>query len=78
MRSEEARVGMRVRVSTSPLTADLGGTEGTITARWGDPTYVALDVLLEDGSRELFWHHELEEIYDGPGRSLYSKQIRRA
>jgi hypothetical protein len=22
----------------------------------------ALDVLLDDGSSELFWHHELEEI----------------
>jgi len=34
----------------------------TIEKRWGDPTYVALDVLIEDGRSELFWHHELEEI----------------
>lgn len=24
--------------------------------------YVALDVLLDDGRLELFWHYELEEI----------------
>jgi len=28
----------------------------------GNPDYVALDVLLEDGRSELFWYHELEEI----------------
>ena len=35
---------------------------GTIEKRWGDPRYIALDVLLEDGTQQLFWHHELEEI----------------
>jgi hypothetical protein len=35
---------------------------GTIAKRWGDPNYVALDVLLDDGSTQLFWHHELEEV----------------
>jgi hypothetical protein len=27
--------------------------------------YTALDVLLDDGPSELFWHHELEEIVAG-------------
>lgn len=53
---------MRVRVRPSLLRADLRGREGTITGRWGDPDYVALDVLLEDGTSQLFWHHELEEL----------------
>jgi len=35
---------------------------GPIEKRWGDPTYPAPDVLLADGSRQLFWHHELEEV----------------
>ena len=60
--SEEALVGMRVRVGDPLLKPELRGLEGTITKRWGDPTYVALDVLLDDGSSELFWHHELEEV----------------
>ena len=45
----------------SLLIAELRGKEGTITGRWGSPTYVALDVLLDDGTSQLFWHHELEE-----------------
>ena len=53
---------MRVKVSDSLLRADLRGLEGTIARRWGSPHYVALDVLLENGRSELFWHHELEEI----------------
>jgi hypothetical protein len=60
MRSEEALVGTRVRVGDSLLSAELRGRQGTITRRWGSPYYVALDVLLEDGRTELFWHHELE------------------
>ena len=60
--SEEAFIGMRVRVSDSLLRADLRGLEGTITGRWGHPSFVALDVLLGDGGTQLFWHHELEEI----------------
>jgi hypothetical protein len=62
VRSEEALIGMRVRVSKSLLRTDLRGLEGTIARRWGSPHYVALDVLLENGRSELFWHHELEEI----------------
>ena len=62
MRSEEALVGTRVRVRDSLLRADLRRLEGTITARWGNPNYVALDVLLDDGRTQLFWHHELENI----------------
>jgi hypothetical protein len=40
----------------------LAGQEGTIAKRWGDPAYSALDVDLDDGRSELFWHYELEEI----------------
>ena len=60
--SEEAVVGTRVRVGESFLKPEQRGLEGTITKRWGNPSYVALDVLLDDGSSELFWHHELEEV----------------
>lgn len=61
LKSEDARIGRRVRVRDSPLIAELRGKEGTITGRWGSPTFVALDVLLDDGTSQLFWHHELEE-----------------
>jgi hypothetical protein len=62
MFSEEALVGMKVRVRESLTRAHLRGLEGTITRRWGNPHYLALDVLLDDGTSQLFWHHELEEI----------------
>jgi hypothetical protein len=66
VRSEEAVIGARVKVGDS--VADSGwrsewrGLTGTISRRWGNPEYLALDVVLEDGRTQLFWHHELEEI----------------
>jgi hypothetical protein len=65
MMSEEACVGMRVRVRDSLPRTDLRGKEGTIAGRWVSPHYLALDVLLDDGGTQLFWHHELEEIEVG-------------
>ena len=62
MRSEEAKVGKRVRIRNDNLTANLRGQEGTIARRWGNPYYTALDVLFDDGNWELFWFHELDEV----------------
>jgi hypothetical protein len=60
--SEVALIGMKVRVHASLLRTDLRGKDGTITGRWGHLEHVALDVLLGDGSTQLFWHHELEDV----------------
>ena len=62
MRSEETRIGARVRVGESGLRSELRGLTGRIIGRWGHPEYLALDVRMEDGSSQLFWHHELEEV----------------
>ena len=62
MRSEQARIGAMVRVGEAALRSEWRGLMGTITGRWGDPGYLALDVMLEDGRSQLFWHHELEEV----------------
>ena len=62
MRSEQARIGARVRVGESGLRSEWRGLKGRITGRWGDPEYVALDVHMEDGRSQLFWHYELEEV----------------
>ena len=67
MLSEEAQIGRRVRVRKDYRTPDWRGKAGTIAKRWGDPSYTALDVLLDDGGRQLFWHHELEETDGGRG-----------
>jgi hypothetical protein len=60
--SEEMQIGKRVRVRVDNRTANWSGLEGTIAKSWGDPAYSALDVDLDDGRSELFWHYELEEI----------------
>ena len=65
MLSEETQIGKRVRVRADHRTANWSGLEGTIARSWGDAAYSALDVLLDDGRSELFWHHELEEIAQG-------------
>ena len=62
MTSEEAVIGARVRVGESGWHSEWWGLSGTISGRWGNPEYVTLDVLLEDGHTQLFWHHELEDI----------------
>ncbi len=62
MRSEEARIGARVRVSESGRRSEWRGLMGTVSAKWGNPEYLALDVLLDEGRTQLFWYHELEEI----------------
>ena len=62
MRSEEAVVGKSVRVAAGHRRREFRGVSGTIQERYGDPEYVAVEVEFEDGSRELFWHHELEEV----------------
>ena len=63
--SEEAQIGRRVRVREDHRTPDWRGKAGTIAKRWSDPSYTALDVLLDDGGQQLFWHHELEEVDGG-------------
>lgn len=61
--SKEARIGKRVRVREGARPRPtLPAPVGTIEKSWGDPSYPALDVLLDDGSLRLFWHHELEDV----------------
>jgi hypothetical protein len=62
VRSEQARIGARVRVGEAGLRSEWRGLMGRIRGRWGDPEYVALDVRMEDGRSQLFWHYELEEV----------------
>ena len=40
----------------------LAGMRGTIQERWGDSEHAAVEVLLEDGSSELFWLPDLAEV----------------
>ena len=59
------RIGKRVRAREGARRRPaLPAPVGTIEKRWGAPGYPALDVLLEDSTLRLFWHHELEEEVD--------------
>jgi hypothetical protein len=60
MQPHEALIGMRVRVLESDRRAELRGMFGRIEHRFGQPEYLVLDVLLDDGRLELFWAHKLE------------------
>jgi hypothetical protein len=63
MKSQEALIGAMVRVGEeSGLCIEWRGLAGTIIGKWGNPEYLALEVLLDDGRTQLFWHHELNEI----------------
>jgi hypothetical protein len=60
MRSEDAQIGKRLRVSTDHRKTNLRAQEGTIAKRRGYSAFTAIDVLLNDADWQLFWHHELE------------------
>jgi hypothetical protein len=65
LESIEARIGTSVGV------VDVGrrpgkGRVGTIVSTYGHPEHLAVDVLFEDGSVELYWYHELRTMEDQP------------
>ena len=70
MRPEETQIGEWVREDHRKT--DSQGQEGATATRWGNPTYPALDVLLDDCNLQLFLSHELEEI----GAKRGSKRLR--
>jgi hypothetical protein len=67
MRPEEAQIGKRVRVRMDSRKANLRGKEGIIARRWTNPSFTALDVLLDDGDWQLLWDDELAEVAEVGG-----------
>ncbi len=55
---------------------ELRGAAGRIVGSYGHPRYLALDVRLDDGRSELFWHHELEQTEE-PSEKSGSRSILR-
>ncbi len=62
MRSEEARVGTKVRVCEHHRISERRGMVGRIASRYGGEQYVAVDVRFPDRQYRLFWPEDLEEI----------------
>jgi hypothetical protein len=59
---EQARPGMRVRVTQHHRIAERRGLVGKVVARYGGEDYIAVDVRLSDGQMRLFWPRDLEVI----------------
>jgi hypothetical protein len=62
MTPERARPGTRVRVMEHHGIEERRGLMGTVVDVYGGEEYVAVDVLLVDGERRLFWPGDLEEL----------------
>jgi len=61
LESREARIGTSVGVLDRARRAGKGSA-GTIVRTYGLPEYLAVDVLFEDGSVELYWHYQLQTM----------------
>jgi hypothetical protein len=73
VKSEEARVGARVRVCPGYRKPELRGGLGTIAKVWGSPYYAAIEVRLDGGRTELFWRHELEEVREEVHQGVFAR-----
>jgi hypothetical protein len=62
MTPEQARPGMRVRVTDHHRVPERRGLVGKVVAHYGGEEYVAVDVRLADGRYRLFRPRDLEEI----------------
>jgi hypothetical protein len=62
LQAYEARRGKAVQVRHGHWKDAFAGMRGTIQERWGTSEHAAVEVLLEDGSSELFWLADLSEV----------------
>jgi hypothetical protein len=62
LQAYEARRGKVVHVRHGHWKDEFAGMRGTIQEHWGNSEYAAVEVLLEDGSYELFWLADLSEV----------------
>jgi hypothetical protein len=66
VRPELARVGRMVRLRGDREQPRLRGRVGSVLRCYGEPEYLALEVMLSSGRSRVFWHHELEDDEDHP------------
>jgi hypothetical protein len=62
LQAYEARRGKVVQVRCGHWKDEFAGMRGTIQERWGNSEHAAVEVLLENGSSELFWLADLSEV----------------
>ena len=61
MNSPQIRTGTRVRVKGT-MNPELIGKTGTVINSYGHPSYLAFEVQLDDGRRDLLWYHQLVKV----------------
>ena len=61
MESHEASIGTSVGVLDGAKRRGKGRI-GTIERTYGHPDYLAVDVVFEDGSVELYWYYQLRTM----------------
>jgi hypothetical protein len=62
LESNEVHPGLMVRVREGYRKREFDGMLGTVKQTFGNPDYVAVDVQLDNGRLELFWHHQLDKL----------------
>jgi hypothetical protein len=62
LQAYEARRGKVVQVRHGHWKDEFAGMRGTIQECWGNSEHAAIEVVLEDGSCELFWLADLSEV----------------
>jgi len=67
VRREQALVGKTVRTRKDRNGAGFRGVVGSVLRCYGEPEYLAVEVVAKDGRSRVFWHHEVEEV-EGSGK----------
>jgi hypothetical protein len=55
-------MGKTVRARTDRNGPGFRGVVGSVLRCYGEPEYLAVEVVAKDGRSRVFWHHEVEEV----------------
>ena len=73
MRRERALVGKTVRTRGDRHGPGFRGVVGSVLRCYGEPEYLAVEVVAKDGRSRVFWHHEVEEEVEARGKSAWPR-----
>jgi hypothetical protein len=62
VRYEHALVGKMVRARGDRRGAGFRGVVGSVLRCYGEPEYLAVEVIAKDGRSRVFWYHDAEEV----------------
>ena len=62
LESHKVESGLTIRVRVEHIKPEYRGMLGTTLRCYGHEDFQAVDVLLDNGRVELFWHYQLDEV----------------